>query len=70
VGKIGEVVYPVTGEAGTIHLRDGSGTIHRVRARAAHERLEPGQRIIVLGYDPEKDLYTVDDAVKFVDRGD
>ena len=44
------------------------GTLHRVRARSAHGRLESGQQIIVLGYDPEKNLYEVDDASTFVDR--
>jgi membrane protein implicated in regulation of membrane protease activity len=70
VGKLGEVIYPVSPEAGTVHLRDGTGTIHRVRARSSQETLEPGRRIIVLGYDPAQDLYTVDDAVKFAERGD
>ena len=68
VGRTGRVVYPVTSEEGTIHVRDQHGTLHRVRARSQHGALESGQEIIILGYDPDRKTYQVDDASTFVDR--
>jgi membrane protein implicated in regulation of membrane protease activity len=68
VGLMGRVVFPVTAEEGTVHVRDRHGTLHRLRARSEHGRLESGQEIIVLGYDPENKWYQVDDASTFVDR--
>jgi membrane protein implicated in regulation of membrane protease activity len=68
VGYTGRVVFPVTEEEGTIHIRDQHGTLHRVRARSQHGRLESGQEIIVLGYDAAQRVYQVDDASTFVDR--
>jgi len=68
VGRIGRVVYPVSAEAGTVHLRDRYGTLHRVRARTEHGQLESGREIIIVGYDPKSSLYQVDDSSKFVER--
>lgn len=68
VGRTGKVVYPVTDAEGTVNIRDQYGTLHRVRARTEHGRLESGQEIIVLGYDPARSLYQIDDASSFVDR--
>lgn len=68
VGRIGRVVYPVTAEEGTVHVRDEHGTLHRLRARSEVGRLESGQEIVILGYDPERKIYQVDDAAAFVDR--
>lgn len=68
VGRVGKVVYAVTGDEGTVNVRDQHGTLHRVRARTEHGRLESGQEIIVLGYDPNSKLYQIDDASSFVDR--
>lgn len=68
VGRTGRVVFAVTADEGTIHVRDRHGTLHRVRARCPHGRLESGREIIILGYDPEQKLYQVDDSVSFVDR--
>ena len=33
VGRPGSVVFPVSSEEGTVHVRDEYGTLHRVRAR-------------------------------------
>lgn len=68
VGRSGRVVYPVTTDEGTVSVRDGSGTLHRVRARSQHGMLDSGQQIIIVGYDPESRVYQVDDASAFVDR--
>lgn len=68
VGRMGRVVFQVTPEEGTVHVRDSYGTLHRLRARAAEGRLEPGQEIIILGYDRDRQIYQVDDATTFVDR--
>lgn len=68
VGRTGQVVYSVTSDEGTVHVRDPHGALQRVRARCTHSALEPGRQIIVLGYDPERCLYEVDDASQFVDR--
>lgn len=68
VGFTGQVVYPVTPTEGTVNVRDQHGTLHRVRARTASGRLESGQEIIVLGYDPEHSVYQVDDSRTFIDR--
>jgi membrane protein implicated in regulation of membrane protease activity len=68
VGRTGSVVFAVTEEEGTVHIRDRHGTLHRLRARTEQGRLESGQPIIVIGYDPDKSLYYVDDSSAFVDR--
>ncbi|MGV3721017.1 MAG: hypothetical protein ACO1SX_08905 [Actinomycetota bacterium] len=68
VGRVGRVVYPVTQEEGTVHVRDSHGTLHRLRARAPVGRLESGQEIVILGYDSDSKVYQVDDATVFVDR--
>lgn len=68
VGRTGLVVYPVNAEEGTVHVRDPHGALQRIRARCAHGSLEPGRQIIVLGYDPQRALYEVDDASQFVER--
>lgn len=67
-GRTGRVVYDVNEESGTVHVRDMHGTLHRVRARSRHGALETGTEIIVLGYDPQQQVYEVDDAVAFVNR--
>jgi len=68
VGRTGQVVYSVTADEGTVHVRDPQGALQRIRARCPHGALEPGRQIIVLGYDPQRSLYEVDDASEFVDR--
>jgi membrane protein implicated in regulation of membrane protease activity len=68
VGKSGSVVFAVSGDEGTVHVRDEYGTLHRVRARCENAKLEAGRQVIVLGYDPEQRVYHVDDSSAFVDR--
>jgi len=68
VGRTGRVVYTVSHDAGTVTVRDEHGTLHRVRARTEHQRLESGREIIILGYDPKTQVYQVDDVAAFVDR--
>ncbi|HTE18134.1 MAG TPA: NfeD family protein, partial [Armatimonadota bacterium] len=68
VGRSGRVVFPVTAEEGTVHVRDQHGTLHRLRARSEHGVLDSGREIIVVGYDRDLGLYQVDDASAFVDR--
>jgi membrane protein implicated in regulation of membrane protease activity len=68
VGRTGRVVYDVDDDEGTVHVRDEHGTLHRLRARSRQGTLESGRNIIVLGYDPEQQVYQVDDASSFVDR--
>ena len=68
VGRTGTVVFPVNTEEGTISIRDNSGTLHRVRARTHNGALDSGQRIVVIGYDPDSRIYQVDEAESFVDR--
>lgn len=68
VGRTGRVVFPVTEEEGTIHVHDAHGTLHRLAAHAEHGRLESGQEIVILGYDPDRKRYRVDDATQFLDR--
>jgi membrane protein implicated in regulation of membrane protease activity len=70
VGTTGRVVYPVSTEEGTIHFRDPHGTLHRVRARSERERIEAGQDVIIVGYDPGQNVYVVDDAERFAHRRD
>jgi membrane protein implicated in regulation of membrane protease activity len=67
-GRTGKVVYTVDSDSGTIHVRDTHGTLHRVRARSQYGALETGTEIVVLGYDPQQQVYEVDDAVAFVHR--
>lgn len=67
-GRTGKVVYTVDEDSGTVHIKDVHGTLHRVRARSRHGVLESGTEIIVLGYDPQHQVYEVDDSVAFVHR--
>ncbi|MFN3649928.1 MAG: hypothetical protein ACK47B_10115 [Armatimonadota bacterium] len=68
VGRIGKVVYPVSLEEGTINVRDAHGTLHRVRARTQQGRLDSGEEVIILGFDPQRNLYEVDDSREFIHR--
>jgi len=68
VGRTGHVVFPVTEEEGTVHVRDQHGTLHRLRARSGQGRFESGQEIIITGYNAQDRIYQVDDATAFVDR--
>lgn len=68
VGRTGKVIYPVNGDAGTVHVRDQHGTLHRLRARTSAGRLESGREIIITAYDAGEKVYQVDDASNFVDR--
>lgn len=68
VGRTGQVVYSVNDEEGTIHVRDREGGLQRVRARSSQGPFAPGTQVIVLGYDPERSVYEVDDSSGFVDR--
>lgn len=68
VGRSGRVVYAVTRDEGTVTVTDEHGTLHRVRARTDQGRLDSGQEIVIIGYDPSTRLYEVDDAKAFLDR--
>ena len=69
VGKVGEVVFEVTPRFGVVHVRDERGTVYRLNARAQAEALAPGQKIVVVGYDPQENLYEVADPVRFLQTG-
>ncbi|MBI3911965.1 MAG: DUF1449 family protein [Armatimonadetes bacterium] len=69
IGRTGKVVYPVTAEEGTVHVRDEYGTLHRVRARTKHEPLDSGREVVMVDYDLEQNIYWVDDAIQFIHRG-
>jgi membrane protein implicated in regulation of membrane protease activity len=68
VGRTGQVVYSVNSDEGTVHVRDPDGCLQRVRARSLHGPFDPGTQVIVLGYDPQSNLYEVDDSTRFVER--
>jgi membrane protein implicated in regulation of membrane protease activity len=68
VGRTGHVVFAVTADEGTVHAKDQHGTLHRLRARTEHGRLESGNQVVILGYDAERKLFQVDDAHAFLDR--
>lgn len=68
VGRSGRVVYAVTPDEGTVSVRDEHGTLHRVRARTEQGRLDSGQEIVIIGYDPSTRLYEVDDRKAFLER--
>lgn len=69
VGKVGEVVLEVTPRFGVVHVRDDRGTLFRLNARAQTESLATGQKIVVVGYDPQEHLYEVADPVRFLESG-
>jgi membrane protein implicated in regulation of membrane protease activity len=69
VGKTGEVVLEVTPQFGVVHVRDDHGTLYRLNARTEAEALLPGQKIVVVGYDPQDHLYEVADPVRFLESG-
>ncbi|MBM3457417.1 MAG: DUF1449 family protein, partial [Armatimonadetes bacterium] len=62
VGCSGTVIYEVTEEAGTIHVRDRFGTLHRVRARASRGQIPIGQEVLVVSYDVTGRFYVVEDS--------
>jgi hypothetical protein len=62
------VVYAVSRDEGTVSVTDEHGTLHRVRARTDRGRLDSGQEIIIVGYDPSTRLYEVDDVKAFLER--
>ncbi len=67
IGRTGRVVYAVTPEAGTLHVRDRHGTLHRVRARTARGELAPASEAIVVNYDAVRRVYEVEDARLFAE---
>jgi hypothetical protein len=69
VGKMGEVVLEVTPRFGVVHVRDERGTLYRLNARVEAEALAPGQKIVVVGYDPQEHLYEVADPVRYLETG-
>jgi membrane protein implicated in regulation of membrane protease activity len=69
VGKMGEVVLEVTPRFGVVHVRDEHGTMYRLNARSGAEALAPGQKIVVVGYDPQEQMYEVADPVRFLESG-
>lgn len=68
VGRSGRVVYAVTRDEGTVSVTDEHGTLHRVRARTGQGRLDSGEEIVIIGYDPLTRLYEVDDPRAFLER--
>lgn len=68
-GRTGRVVYPVNADSGTIHVRDGYGTLHRVRARSRGAVLPSGSEVVVLSWDPQRQVYEVDDPAAVLRRG-
>ena len=69
VGKTGHVVLEVTPRFGVVHVRDERGTIYRLNARTVKEALAPGQPIVIVGYDPEAQLYEVADPARYLETG-
>jgi membrane protein implicated in regulation of membrane protease activity len=69
VGKMGEVVLEVTPRFGVVHVRDERGTLYRLNARTEAEPLEPGRKVVVVGYDPEGHLYEVADPHRYLETG-
>jgi len=65
VGRAGRVVFAVTGDEGTVQVRDAVGTLHQVAARLAPGDSAPlasGQEILVTGYDRERGAFLVDES--------
>jgi membrane protein implicated in regulation of membrane protease activity len=65
VGRTGRVVFAVTGDEGTVQVRDAVGTLHQVAARLAPGDSAPlasGQEILVTGYDREHGAFLVDES--------
>ena len=67
-GKIGTVVFPVTAEAGTVHVRDERGNVHQIACRLEpdHDGAHPGggvvpkeAEVIVVSYDDSTGRYFV-----------
>jgi hypothetical protein len=59
LGCRGRVVFPVTRDAGSIEVRDRSYAWRRLAATFDGGRLERGQQVIVLEYDPARRRYRV-----------
>jgi membrane protein implicated in regulation of membrane protease activity len=66
VGHAGRVVYTVTTDAGTIHVRDDRSTLHRVRARTQGPALPAGAEVVVVDYDDRTGLYVVADIDRYL----
>jgi hypothetical protein len=63
-GLTGNVVYPVSGERGRIHVYDEHGTLHDTRARTApgHPSIDRGRKVLVVDYDAAADQVIVESA--------
>jgi membrane protein implicated in regulation of membrane protease activity len=59
VGRRGKVVFAVSADAGTVHVCDAHGTLHRVRARSEQGPLPAGTEVVVVAFEPTQRLFRV-----------
>jgi membrane protein implicated in regulation of membrane protease activity len=60
VGMMGNVVYAVTEAGGVVHVRDKSGSIHRVVCRSLEqETIQPNEEILIVDFDEKARVYYV-----------
>lgn len=60
VGRLGQVLFDVSAEAGWVRVRDRTETIHDLQARCLLHRLPAGSEVLVVDYSPETGVYEVE----------
>ncbi|MCI0415936.1 YqiJ family protein [bacterium] len=61
IGCEGEALYSITSESGMAQIYDDRGSLHRIYCRidTEGESIASGDRILIVGYDRQEDLYFV-----------
>lgn len=60
VGQFGKSVYTVSERGGVVHVKDASGSIHRVSARSLSGAIAPGRAVRLVAYDARSRSYLVE----------
>jgi hypothetical protein len=62
VGRIGTSVYGVDEKSGQVQVRDRHGNLHRIAARTAGGRIEPGKDVLLEEYVVQGDHFVVSES--------
>jgi hypothetical protein len=53
-------VHQVSAASGTLHVRDATGSIHRLPYRTVQGLLAPGQEVVIVSYDTDQRIFWVE----------
>ncbi|MBM4321081.1 MAG: DUF1449 family protein, partial [Deltaproteobacteria bacterium] len=60
IGRLGKVLYEVSGEGGWVRVLDRTETIHDLRARCSGGSIAAGAEVLLVDYSPDAGLYEVE----------